>query len=42
MILKTHCRINCCAHFFANRCIDIWNSLKSDTVLCRSNAYDFS
>jgi len=49
-LVKTHCYINCRAHFFANRCIDVWNSLKSDTVLacsvasfkCRLNAYDFS
>jgi len=49
-LVKTHCRINCRAHFFANRCIDVWNRLKSDTVLacsvasfkCRLNAYDFS
>jgi len=49
-LVKTHRRINCRAHFFANRCIDVLNSLKSDTVLacsvasfkCRLNAYDFS
>ena len=49
-LVKTHCHINCRAHFFANRCIDVWNSLKSDNVLacsvasfkCRLNAYDFS
>jgi len=49
-LVKTHCRINCRAHFFANRCIDVWNSLKSDTVFacslaffkCRLNAYNFS
>jgi len=49
-LVKTHRRINCRAHFFANRCIDVWNSLMSDTVLacsvasfkCQFNAYDFS
>lgn len=35
---RQFCRINCRAHFFSNRCIDVWNSLGTENVCSTSVA----